>query len=69
MAIANPSDESVLESLMRSPRLAMWRAKIDAALDDEQRQRHHFYEVVTEHQKAEFINGEIIMPSPATDSF
>ena len=65
MSLNIHDNASFLEHLMRSPRLAIWRREIDTALDKEQHKRQHFYDVITEHQKAEFINGEIIVHSPA----
>jgi Uma2 family endonuclease len=54
-----------LEVLLRSPRLAILREKIGLVLDEEQHKREQFYETITEDQKAEFINGEIVVQSPA----
>jgi Uma2 family endonuclease len=59
------SGDDLLYELMRSPRLAILREKIDFALGEEQRQREHFIETVREDQKAEFINGEVVVQSPA----
>lgn len=56
--------EAVLEQLFRSPRLALYSREIQSVLSDEQKKRDRFYEEITEDQKAEFINGEIIMHSP-----
>ena len=38
--------------------------KVESRLADEQKQRRHFYEIVEENKKLEFINGEIIFHSP-----
>jgi Uma2 family endonuclease len=59
------SGDDLLYELMRSPRLAILREKIDFTLGEEQRQREHFVETVREDQKAEFINGEVVVQSPA----
>jgi Uma2 family endonuclease len=59
------SGDDLLYELMRSPRLAILREKIDLVLDEEQHRREHFIETVREDQKAEFINGEVVVQSPA----
>ena len=38
--------------------------KVQSRLKDEQKRRRHFYEIVEENKKMEFINGEIIFHSP-----
>ena len=38
--------------------------RLQAAAHAEAKKRRYFYDVVTEQQKAEFINGEIIVHSP-----
>ena len=38
--------------------------RLQAAARAEAKKRRYFYDVVTEQQKAEFINGEIIVHSP-----
>lgn len=60
-----PSGNDLLYELMRSPRLAILREKIDLVLDEEQHRREHFIATVREDQKAEFINGEVVVQSPA----
>lgn len=56
--------EQALQQLLRSPRLPEAIRRLQAAARAEARKRRYFYEVVTEQQKAEFINGEIIVHSP-----
>jgi Uma2 family endonuclease len=56
--------EAVLEPLVQSPKLVLYMQQIQAILNDEVRRREEFYENVREDEKAEFINGEIIMHSP-----
>lgn len=53
-----------LKRLLDSPRLPFIAHKIDAVLADEQRRRREFYAQISEEDKAEFINGEIIFHSP-----
>ncbi len=56
--------EPFLEEIVRSPRLMLYQRYIDAVLSDEQKKREQFYEQIREDQKAEFINGEVIVHSP-----
>ena len=57
-------EEAVLE-LERSPALPDHIARLQQVLEDEQRRRERFYEEIDEKARAEFINGKIIMHSPA----
>ncbi|MEZ4524383.1 MAG: Uma2 family endonuclease [Desulfobacterales bacterium] len=56
--------ESILEQLISSPKLELYSRQIQSVLYEERKKRERFYEEITEQQKAEFINGEIIMHSP-----
>ena len=53
-----------LKQLLDSPRLPFIARRIDAVLADEKRRRRQFYAQISEEDKAEFINGEIVMHSP-----
>lgn len=53
-----------LKLLLDSPRLPFIARRIDAVLADEKRRRREFYAQIDENDKAEFINGEVIMHSP-----
>jgi len=53
-----------MEMLVRSPRLKLYAERIGRILDEERIRREAFYETVREDEKAEFINGEIIVQSP-----
>ena len=57
-------DDLQLQTLLTSPRLPFIARKIDRVLVDEGKRREAFYEQITEGDKAEFINGEIIFHSP-----
>ncbi len=57
--------EALLEPLLHSPRLARYRDEIDRVLAAEHERRERFYDEIEPNQKAEFINGEVIMHSPA----
>ena len=58
---------AAVEELLASPTLPETVARLNSALADERQRRAKFYDEITPDMKAEFINGEIIMHSPATD--
>lgn len=58
------NEQTMLEQLLRSPRLPRYAQKIQTKLADESEQRQEFYRQITDGDKAEFINGEIIFHSP-----
>ncbi len=47
------------------PDAVLFAQKLDSALKAEQKKRRHFYEIVEDNKKMEFINGEIIFYSPS----
>jgi len=63
MALAT-DDRMLLEQLLRSPRLPQLVRELETVIEDEAAQRNAFYEQITEVDKAEFINGEVIFHSP-----
>lgn len=58
---------AILEEIRRSPTLPELVQDLQTLLDAERARREKFYEDITEEEKAEFINGEVIVHSPATD--
>jgi len=52
------------ETILEMPNAFLLVKKVESRLADEQKQRRHFYEIVEENKKLEFINGEIIFHSP-----
>ena len=56
--------DNLMTTLRQSPRLCLYYQKIKAILKDEKMKRVEFYSSINEDQKAEFINGEIIIHSP-----
>lgn len=46
------------------PNAVLLVERVKNKLDDERKRRLHFYEIVEENKKIEFINGEIIFHSP-----
>jgi len=58
---------TITQRLTRLPSLGLTRQQIDNFMDDEEIRRQQFYDKITENDKAEFINGQIIMHSPVKD--
>ncbi len=56
--------ELITEQLHRSPKLGLYYRDIRTTLSEERKKRKRFYDEVREDQKAEFINGEVIVHSP-----
>lgn len=56
---------TVLDPLLHSPRLPQFVQELESILDAERAARVRFFDDVREDQKAEFINGEVIVHSPA----
>lgn len=54
-----------LEPILHSPSLPEIAAALNARLRDETERREHFYEEMSDNQKVEFIDGEVVMHSPA----
>lgn len=57
--------EPAVQELLNSPRLALYVQAFERVLAEEQETRARFYDETTEHEKAEFINGEVIVHAPA----
>lgn len=57
-------ERSLLDKLLHSPRLPIYGQEIQAVLADEAQKRQNFYAQISDQDKAEFINGEIIPHSP-----
>lgn len=55
---------NILEQLLHSPRLKLYLEKIHDVLVMEQQRREEFYLQISEKDKAEFINGKMILHSP-----
>lgn len=55
--------EPILEQILQSPKLLLYSQHIQAVISEEQERRRRFYEEITD-EKAEFINGEVIIHSP-----
>jgi Uma2 family endonuclease len=53
-----------VQQLIRSPSLPIYVQTFQALLREEQKKRERFYEEMSEEQKVEFINGEVVVQSP-----
>ncbi|MEM7537653.1 MAG: Uma2 family endonuclease [Chloroflexota bacterium] len=58
-------EESLFQTLLKSPKLSLYQSEIEKVLLTEQQKRADFYKWITEDTRAEFINGEVVMQSPA----
>jgi len=58
------TDQDMLGALVRSPRLKLYLDRMQHILDDERVRRERFYDTMTEDDKVEFINGEVVVQSP-----
>lgn len=56
--------EKILEPLLNSPKLKDYVAELQDYLSSEEAKRNLFYDKISDHEKAEFINGEIVVHSP-----
>jgi Uma2 family endonuclease len=57
---------ATVEELLQSPRFPAFVDELQRLLADERARRERFYQELTEDTNAEFINGQVIMQSPAT---
>lgn len=54
-----------LSQILEMPNAAILAERLKSALEQEQQKRRHFYEIIEENKKMEFVNGEVIFQSPA----
>jgi Uma2 family endonuclease len=59
--------ESAIQPLLRSPLLPEIVASLEATLREERERRQRFYEQLRDDQKAEFVDGQVVLHSPARD--
>ncbi len=60
----SPMQTELLEKILQRPDAYLFIDRVQAALELERAKRAHFYEIIEENRKMEFINGEIIFHSP-----
>ncbi len=58
---------TIVEKIIQSPELPDILKQLNRAYTEEQKKRKQFYAKITPSDKAEFINGKIVMHSPATN--
>lgn len=58
--------DALLSPLIESPRLVQYVEELQSIVEAERAKREQFYEDISPEDKWEFINGEVIMHSPAT---
>jgi len=56
--------ETIIEQLLSSPKLPLYLEQFQEVLTKEAQKRKEFYQTMTESDKVEFINGEIVFQSP-----
>lgn len=57
-------DKQLIAQILSSPEAAIIVEEVNAVLEEEKRKREAFYNEITEYEKAEFINGHIVIHSP-----
>lgn len=57
--------DTTIESLRHSPRLPEVLSLLQQEMDEERERRQKFYQEMTPEQKIEFIDGEVVLHSPA----
>jgi Uma2 family endonuclease len=57
--------DALLEPIVASPKLSLYVSQLEQILEEERKRREQFYNDITPEMKVEFINGEIIVQSPA----
>lgn len=56
--------DKILEPILHSPRLKEYLNELSSFVRTEEERRQQFYSDITEQEKAEFINGEVVCHSP-----
>ncbi len=54
----------ILDTILKSPHLKDYYSVIKKEVETEEKKRIRFYEEMTEQEKVEFINGEVVVHSP-----
>ena len=56
--------EPLVEQFLRSPKMELYLKQINTARDAERKARERFLQGVTEDEKTEFVNGDLLLHSP-----
>ena len=62
--MTKPLDRYIIKKILEHPNAPTLVKEANALLAAEQKRRQQFYEDITDAEKVEFINGEIIVHSP-----
>ncbi len=54
----------LMEQMKQKPNLKILVDELNQIIEDENKRREEFYDAITESDKAEFINTEVVMHSP-----
>ena len=65
LALKTVTEKRIASEILKEPNAFFIINAITAMLNEEQKQRIEFYNDITEQEKIEFINGEIVAHSPA----
>ncbi|HFA47732.1 MAG TPA: Uma2 family endonuclease [Bacteroidetes bacterium] len=57
-------DKNIVATILKKPGAMLILQQVNEKLKEEKQRRQEFYESITEEDKAEFINGEIVYHSP-----
>ena len=57
-------DSNLISKILKRPSAALIVKEVQQKLKDERQRRQEFYDIITEDDKAEFVNGEIMFHSP-----
>jgi hypothetical protein len=60
---------ALVQQLLHSPGLPVYVQRFQSLLQAEREKRERFYEEMSEQQKVEFINGEVVVQTPAKRIF
>jgi hypothetical protein len=63
--LIKPETDAAIQHLLHSPRLPLVVKQLEVILEAEQEKRQQFYAELSEEQKVEFVNGEVIVQTPA----
>ena len=60
----NPTIDVLSENLLQHPSIWVVMQRVQKRMEAERTDRQHFYEIMEENKKMEFINGEVYFQSP-----
>ena len=61
--------DDILQPILHSPRLKEYMNELSSYIKTEEEKRQHFYATMTEQEKVEFINGEVVYQSPVVRKY